>query len=99
MSRDVVKDLGRHLQQRIGEVIEQQMQVGRMVLSSSEIALVLIEAAVSTSLTAAATVAANVDPEKSGEMFDTTLRGIAAAAAGDRERSLAKVSAMRGVAA
>jgi hypothetical protein len=89
----IAKDLARKLQQDIGAAMERNLRVARLMVEPAELAIMLIEAAVSTALTAAGTVAANCEEDgKRGQMFDFTLESIARMAKLDREPSLKKVA-------
>lgn len=84
------RDISRDIQRRVGEVVERQLEIARHVLEPSELAIVLIQLAVSVNLTAAATIAAMAeDPGGAGEAFDMMLASIATFAKSDRERALA----------
>lgn len=90
----VKRDLGRHLQQSVGEVIARHMAIIGGAVDPADAAIMLIEVAVSITLTAAASVAATTEDQSNrGAIFDTTLTAIASFAAADRDRSLAAVAA------
>lgn len=91
MKRDVAADLGRRLQELVGEVIEQQMKIAGHVLEPHELGVMLIEAAVSVGLTAAASVAASAEPGRTEHLYDVAIAAIVAGLQGDRDRSLAAV--------
>lgn len=89
----IARDLGRDLQNRIGEVIQRQGTIAAAVLQPGELAVILVELAVSVTITVAATVAVNSN--KPDEAFDTVLALIAKNATGERARSLSEVAAKR----
>ena len=92
MSRsEMQRDLGRALQTEIGRVIMTRLKIARQVLEPGDLGIILIEAAVSTTLTAAATIAATSQPEKAGEIIDYTLSVISKSVLADRDRVLAAV--------
>lgn len=95
MKSQIAQDMARHLQQQIGDVLQRNCAAATMVMDPAEMMIILIEAAVSTSLTVAATVAANCDPADRAELFDHTVRMIHASILSDRSRSLAAVDQQR----
>ena len=95
----IIKDLGSHLQQRIGEVLVQQLKVAQRVLPGHEVALLFMEAAVSVSMSAAASFAASIDDEaRAAEQYDWIIAQIARAASGERDRALAEAAKLRAAA-
>ena len=88
------RDLGRHLQQSLGDLLTRHMAIVGNALQPADAVIMLIEVPVSTALTAASSAAATCeDPAKRDGMFDFTLASIAKLAAGDRDRALAAVAA------
>ena len=88
---EIERDLSRNLQEQVGAVIERNIKIARLALDPAELGLMLIQVAVSVTLTAAATTAASCDPDKLEEIFDMAIASINALAAGDRDRSLSKI--------
>ncbi|MGI4732910.1 MAG: hypothetical protein ACRYFW_14350 [Janthinobacterium lividum] len=88
---EIERDLSRNLQEQVGAVIERHIKVAQVVLGPAELGLMLIQVAVSVTLTAAATTAASCDESKLGDVFDMAIASINALAAGDRDRSLSKI--------
>ena len=93
MSSPIAHDLGRDLQSRIGEVLARQTMIAKHVVSPSELMIMLIEVAVSTALTTAATIASHKEESDRGETFDKVLASIHEMATADRDRSLSAIAA------
>ena len=73
----------------------EQLAIAEPLVERAELALMMIQAAVAVSLTAAASTAASCDDEATESVCDMTLLAIGAMAEADRERSLQKVRARR----
>lgn len=90
------RDLGRHLQQSLGDVLTRHMAIVGSTVQPADAMIMLIEVAVATALTAASSAAASCeDPANRAGIFDFTLASIARLAAADRDRALAAVAAKR----
>lgn len=85
-------DLSRKLQEDVDAAILRNVVLAQTVMPTGQVMLMMIELAVSTVLTTAATVAASVnDGADPGEAFDRMPDAIAGLARQDRARSLAAV--------
>ena len=98
MSRDIRRDLGRHLQEQVGQLIERHLRSAQGLLEKTDLLLLYVEAAVSTAVSAAASTAASVPPDASEEIYDTTISLITHGINSARDRSLAEVRARAGAA-
>lgn len=93
MNAQAERDISRDIQRRVGEVVERQMNIARHVLEPAELAIVLIQLAVSVNLTTAATIASLADePKGAAAAFDMMLSSIATFSKSDRERALAAIT-------
>lgn len=93
MMSPLAHDLGQHLQEQVGDVLQRHLKVAQAVLDQKELALILVQVAVSTVLTTAATCCSVIDEEqKRAAFFDDTIDMVAGLARGNRDRSLAKVA-------
>lgn len=88
-------DLSRKLQADIGEVLDRNARVAQVALSSGQVMVIMMEAAMSVIMATCATVAASVDDMEPGVAFDNTLEALMAMARGDRERALVRVAESR----
>ena len=88
------KDLSRHLQQQIEDLIQRHARISQGVVEPVEITLMMIEASVSLALTTAATSAASAKPGADiAALYDSTIGAIIAMIAADRARTLTAIDA------
>lgn len=91
MSNGIAKDLSRHLQQQLGDVLERNLRLAQLALSQRDVAEVMLEAAVSTLLSIAASCATPFDEEKRPAFFESTIDLIAGMAKAEQARAMAKI--------
>lgn len=93
MKYAIANDLGRHLQEQIGGVVERNTKLAAQIVGDAEIAIMLIQASVALTLTTAATIASHADtPELQAEIYDKSVGSIFAFVAAERQRSLDAVA-------
>lgn len=97
MNSAIANDLGRHLQEQIGGLVERNTKLAAQLVSPAEIGIMLIHASVSLTLTTAATIASHaVTAERQEDLYDKCFESIFAFIAGERQRSLDAVARKTG---
>lgn len=91
--RRFARDLSTHMQQQIGEIIMRNAKAARVVLQPVDVYIMMLEAAASVTLSAAASMAANAtDAAEQAALFDRAIASVQGFIAADRDNTLAAIA-------
>jgi hypothetical protein len=96
MKTDIGKDLSRHMQVEIGKVVQRHLDLARIALEPADVLLLLVEAAIGLSISAAASVGTNVPEPARDALIRSTLDQISAAISSDKAIGRIRAAAATG---